>query len=221
MEFVQGICGFLASLLGLYSAVIFVRIIISWILLFSRQNGWRSGNGGYGYNQENYNQPTGLAKVDQVLGKICDPFLNMFRGVKSLRRSRVDFTPLLALVVLSIVRSLLSMFAQYGKISIWTVIAVIISGLWNSFFSLLLFILIVLLIIRLIATNKTTTSAYNVINALDPILDSPVGFVYKLFYKGKRVDDKKVVITSLIFYAVLFFLLRWGVSALVNFLASM
>jgi hypothetical protein len=48
-----------------------------------------------------------------------------------------------------------------------------------------------------------------------------VGFVYKLFYKGKRVDDKKVVITSLMFYAVLFFLLRWGVSALVNFLASM
>ena len=97
----------------------------------------------------------------------------MFRGVKSLRRSRIDFTPLLALVVLSIVRSLLSMFAQYGKISIWTVIAVIISGLWNSFFSLLLFILIVLLIVRLIVTNKTTTNAYNVINALDPILDSP------------------------------------------------
>ncbi len=221
MEFLQGICGFLAGLLGLYSTVIFIRIIISWILLFSRQNGWRSGNGGYGYNQENPNNPSGLAKVDQVLGKICDPFLNMFRGFKSLRRSRVDFTPLLALVVLSIVRSLLNMFAQYGKISVWTVIAVIISGLWNSFFSLLLFILVVLLIVRLVLTNKTSSSAYNAINAIDPILDSPVGFVYKLFYKGKRVDDKKVVITALVFYIVLFILLRIGVSALVNFLASM
>ncbi|MBR2282650.1 MAG: YggT family protein [Spirochaetales bacterium] len=221
MEFLQGICGFLAGLLGLYSAVIFVRIIISWILLFSRQNGWRSGNGGYGYNQENYDQPSGIAKVDQVLGKICDPFLNMFRGFKGLRRSRVDFTPLLALVVLSIVRSLLSMFAQYGRISIWTIIAVVISGLWNSFFSLLLFILIVLLIVRLVFTNKTTTSAYNVINALDPILDGPVGLVYKLFYRGKRMDDRKVVITALVFYIVMFILLRWGVSILVNFLAGM
>jgi len=221
MEFLQGLCSFLSGLLGLYSTVIFIRIIISWVLLFSRQNGWRSGNGGYGYNQENPNKPSGLAKVDQVLGRICDPFLNLFRGFKSLRRSRVDFTPLLALVVLNIVKSLLSMFAQYGKISLWTVIAVIISGLWNSFFSFLLFLLIVLLIVRLVLTNKTTSSAYNAMNAIDPILDGPVGFVYKFFYKGRKVDDKKVVITALIFYAVLFLLLRWGVSALVNFLASM
>ena len=221
MEFLQGLCSFLSGLLGLYSAVIFVRIIVSWILLFSRRNGWRSGNGGYGYNQEDPNNPSGIAKVDQILGKICDPFLNMFRGVSSLRRSHIDFTPLLALVVLNIVRSLLSMFATYGKITIWTVIAVVINGLWSSFFSLLLFILIVLLIVRLIAGHNNGTSSLNVINALDPILDSPVGFVYKLFFKGKKVDDQKVVIASLIFYVVLFFLLRWGVSALVNLLASM
>ncbi len=221
MGFIQGICSFVAGLLGLYSTLILVRILISWILLFSRQNGWRSGNGGYGFNQENPEQPSGLAKADQVLGRICDPFLDLFKGVSALRRSRVDFTPLLALVVLNIVKSLLQMFAEYGTISIWTILAVMISGLWNSFCSFLMVILIILIIVRLVLTNKTTASAYNMKNAIDPILDGPIGFVYRLFYKGKRVDDQKVVVTALIFYVVLFLLLRWGVSALVNLLVRL
>ena len=43
-------------------------------------------------------------------------------------------------------------------------------------------------------------------------------FVYRLFFGKRKADDQKVVIASLIFYIVLYGLLKWGVNALVNYL---
>ena len=40
----------------------------------------------------------------------------------------------------------------------------------------------------------------------------------RLFFGKRKTDDQKVVIASLIFYIVLYGLLKWGVSALVDFL---
>ena len=61
----------------------------------------------------------------------------------------------------------------------------------------------------------------NWVNFIDPIIDSPVSFVYRLFFKKRKVDDQKVVIASLIFYIILYGLLKWGESALVDFLISL
>ena len=218
MEFLQGICSLIAWVLGVYSLVILVRIIISWILLFSRINGWRSGNGGYGYNQEDPNHPSGLANADKVLGKICDPYLHMFSGVKFLRRSSLDLTPVLALVLLNFVRSVLGMFADVGSLSLWVILAILVNALWRSLFAFLLFLLIVLLIIRFFLGRSTSYSSGNWINTIDPILDPSVNRVYKLFYKNKQVDDQKIVLTSIIFYAVILVVTSVAVNALVNFL---
>ena len=218
MEFIQGICSLLAWILGIYSTVILIRIIVSWILLFSRQSSWRAG---YGYDQENQNNSGTLVTVDSILGKICDPYLHLFSGVKSLRRSNIDLTPLLALVLLNFVRSILSMFASVGEISLWTILAILIDGIWHSFFTFILVALIILLIIRLALGQSNTPGANNWINTLDPILDSSVSRVYKLFFKGKQVEDRKVIIASIIFYVVILLAAKWAVNMLINFLLKL
>lgn len=218
MEFIQGICSFLAWTLGIYSTVILIRIIVSWILLFSRQSSWRAG---YGYDQENQDGPGTLFKVDSILGKICDPYLHLFSGVKSLRRSNIDLTPLLALVLLNFIRSVLSMFASVGEISLWTILAILINGIWYSFFTFILVFLIILLIIRLALGQSNAPGASNWINTIDPILNAPVGRVYKLFFKGKQVEDQKIVIASIIFYVVVLLVAKWAVKLLVNFLLGL
>ena len=217
MEFIQGICSFIAWVLGVYSTVILIRIIVSWILLFSRRSSWRSG----GYDQENQGPSSLLVTLDTVLGKICDPYLRLFSGVSSLRRSNIDLTPLLALVLLNFVRSVLSMFSSVGEISLWTILAVLINGLWYSFFTFILVVLIILLIIRLALGKSNTPGANNWINTIDPILDAPVSRVYKLFFRKKQVDDQKVVLASLIFYVVLLLVAKWGVNKLVDFLLGL
>lgn len=220
MEFIQGICSFIAWVLGVYSTVILIRIIVSWILLFVRRSSWRSGNAGYN-DQENQGPSSLLITLDTVLGKICDPYLHLFSGVSSLRRSNIDLTPLLALVLLNFVRSVLSMFSSVGEISLWTILAILINGLWYSFFTFILVVLIILLIIRLALGKSNTPGANNWINTIDPILDAPVSRVYKLFFRKKQVDDQKVVIASIVFYVVLLIVAKWGVNKLVDFLLGL
>ena len=216
MRFILGFCSFLSGMLGIYSFIIFVRIIFSWAVMFIRRN--RDWNQSEGYERQQ--GPTVVESIDNILGKICDPYLNLFRGARGLRRSAVDFTPLLALLVLNLVRSLLSIFAQTGELTVWIVIAVIVDGLWGSFISLLLFILIVLLIIRLGVGRSNSYRATTVVNTLDSILDGPVGFVYRLFFKGKQVRDQKLVAVSLAFYIALLILCSALERMLFNFLLS-
>jgi YggT family protein len=211
MKFVQSMCSFMASILGIYSTVLIIRIIISWFQIISGRNGWRTSD----------QQASPLETIGTVLGKICDPYLNLFRGVKGLRRGNLDFTPILAFVVLNLVRSILSMIGEATGFTLWTILAIIVNGLWSSMFSFLLILLIILLIIRLVIGSSRNPSSNNWINMIDPLIDSPVSFIYRLFYNKRNVDDQKVVITSLIFYVVLYMALSWGVNALVNFLLSL
>ncbi len=215
MSFLRSISSFASGVLGIYSTLIFIRVIISWVVLAKNRGGWSVN-----YGQE---QPGSiLDTLDTILGKICDPFLGIFRNVKSLRRPNVDLTPFLALVILNIVRSVLSLFAHSANLTVWVVIALFVQGLWESFFSFLLILLLVILVIRFFVGRSQSPAANSFINVIDPILDGPVGRVYKLFYRKRgSVEDQKLVITSIIFYAVLYFALRWGVSALVNFLVNL
>lgn len=214
MRFLQGMCSFIAGILGIYSAVIIIRIIVSWVVLLTRRNGWGSAQDAPDYT-------SALSTVDTVLGKICDPYLNLFSGVRSLRKPNIDLTPLLAFVILNLVRSILSMFAQIGSLTLWTLLAIIVDGIWSSLISFLMIVLIILLIVRLIVGSSHNPTSNNWVNFIDPIIDSPVSFVYRLFFGKRKVDDQKVVIASLIFYIILYGLLKWGESALVDFLISL
>ena len=211
MKFVQSMCSFIASILGIYSTVLIIRIIISWFRVLNGRNGWRTSD----------QQASPLDTIDNILGKICDPYLNLFRGAKGLRRGNMDFTPLLAFVVLNLVRSILSLIGEATSFTLWTILAIIVNGLWSSMFSFLLILLIILLIVRLVVGSSRNPSSNNWINTIDPLIDSPVSFVYRLFYNKRKVEDQKVVITSLIFYVVLYIGLSWGVNALVNLLLSL
>ena len=219
MGILRSICSLATTILGVYSTLIFIRIIVSWIVLAQRRGGWTT-SGPYDGQKED-NPLTLLDTADNILGKICDPYLSIFRGVKSLRRSMIDFTPFLALVILNLVKSILSLISQAESLSLWVVLAILVEGLWSSFFSFILILLLIILIVRFFVGRSQSPNANNVINTIDPILDGPVGRVYKLFFRKTKVDDQKLVLASIIFYAVVYFALKIGVNALVNFLLSL
>ena len=79
----------IASLADVYSMIIFVYVLMSWI-------------------------PTKrgiLADIDNVLAKICDPYLNHFRKFIPPLGGMVDVSPIIALLVLQFgVRLILSIF---------------------------------------------------------------------------------------------------------------
>ena len=70
----------LAALGNAYTWIIFIYVILSWIPM-------KSGI---------------LRDIDNVLGKICDPYLNLFRKLVPPIGGIVDITPIIALVVLQL-----------------------------------------------------------------------------------------------------------------------
>ena len=69
----------LYSLMKAYSTVIIVYVLMSWIPM----------------------NPTGIvADIYRVLGKICDPYLDLFKKLIPPIGGMVDVTPIIALLVL-------------------------------------------------------------------------------------------------------------------------
>ncbi|MEG0323690.1 MAG: YggT family protein [Raoultibacter sp.] len=79
----------LVSIVDVYCMIIFVYVLMSWI-------------------------PTKkgiIADIDNVLAKICDPYLNIFRKFIPPLGGMVDITPIIALLVLQFgVRLIVSIF---------------------------------------------------------------------------------------------------------------
>ena len=219
MEFVRNVCSILASIISIYSLLIVIRIIFSWIDNIQKANAWRNGYNGY----NSYNaQGSTLSSISNALGKIVDPYLNLFKGITSLRRSHLDLTPLVAIIVLNLFQSIFNIVAISGKITIGVILALIVKLAWSSFFSYILFFLIVLLIVRYFIGRSNSYKAQNWLNAIDPVINGAVQKVYKLFFARKgESDDQKIVLVSLIFYLVIFIILKFAVSWLVSFLASL
>ena len=69
---------FIVSLADVYTMILFVYVLMSWIP-----------------------QKSGIiADIDTVLGRVCDPFLNLFRKFIPPIGGMVDITPIFALLVL-------------------------------------------------------------------------------------------------------------------------
>lgn len=69
---------FIVSLADVYTMILFVYVLMSWIP-----------------------QKSGIiADIDTVLGRVCDPFLNLFRQFIPPIGGMVDISPIFALLVL-------------------------------------------------------------------------------------------------------------------------
>ena len=113
------IFGIIATVLTIYSLLCFFRIILTWIPEMS------------------------YSKAAQFLAGICDPYMNIFRGIKWLRMGSFDFSPALGLCLLGAFSSLFKMLSNGGMISIGMIIAMGIQIISSIISSLLTFIIIV------------------------------------------------------------------------------
>ena len=91
-----------SAFLSLYSLLCLLRIIITWIPNYS------------------YSKPA------DILAQICDPYMNLFRGIKWLRFGSFDFSPALALCILGAGSQLFSSLANGGYINLQMILAMIL-----------------------------------------------------------------------------------------------
>lgn len=176
----------ISAFLSLYSLLCLLRIIITWIPNYS------------------YSKPA------DILAQICDPYMNLFRGIKWLRFGSFDFSPALALCILGAGSQIFSSLANGGYINLQMILAMIL-GIFFSILSSLIFFLIILFAIRLILImiNKDSynTSGF-MANQIDSSISSIVYRIARTFAMGRRITYKAALIISIIALLFLQFALR-------------
>lgn len=176
----------ISAFLSLYSLLCLLRIIITWIPNYS------------------YSKPA------DILAQICDPYMNLFRGIKWLRFGSFDFSPALALCILGAASQLFSSLANGGYINLQMILAIIL-GIFFSILSSLIFFLIILFAIRLILIMINRDS-YNTSGFMANQIDSSISpIVYRIartFAMGRRITYKAALIISIIALLFLQFALR-------------
>lgn len=191
----------LSTIIGIFNILIWIRIILTWVKI-----------------------PRGNAPESQfsiILGKIVDPFLNIFKGARFLQSKNMDFSPLLAFAVLSIIKSILEIFGRTGTLTMGITAALIFQTVYSFLVSPLLFLLIILLGIRLFFCYKRTPTTIAMARSIETIIGGLLNWVQKNFFGSRGVANRTLVITSLIFTIVLYILIRIGFVYIINFFATL
>ena len=172
------IFGILASAAGIYSILLFIRIIISWF-------------GGLPSN-----------KLMDLLSRVTDPYLDWWRSHLNLRIGFLDFSALAAIITVSVAQNIFSSISNTGALKFGYVLAIILLSIWSVVFFVLGFCLVII-ILRLIAylTNRNTYSPFwRIVDSMS----QPVLYRINRILFGRRiVSYLKGIILSCVLLAVL------------------
>lgn len=186
---IQSFFSTLGSLVSIYSFICLIRILMSWI------------------------PDLEYSQAGRFIAGLCDPWLNWFRRFKFTRIGMVDFSPVLALGVLSVASMAFSTFAMTGQISIAVILSGLLQVVW-SFFSFFLNILILFLVIRLIYDLVSRYSYSPFWTMLDRFLNPPIAKITAFFHSGKPLSYRMSLIVTLVTVIVLRVALTIGINAL-------
>lgn len=157
-----------------------------------------------------------FTKFGKVISAITDPYLNLFSKRGWFRVGNIDFSPILAIGILSILSSVIGGIATTGRIHFGGILAMILGMLW-SLISTLLGIFILLILIRWIVllVNKGQVSTNSAWYQVDLMLQK---FVYKIgntFFRN-NLTYQKALLVSWISLGVIWFIARILFAILIN-----
>lgn len=182
----------LAAAASLYMLLIMARIILTWF-------------------------PTALeGRPLALLSSATDPYLNLFRGIPFLSSGAMDFSPIAALAVLSVLTQILSTAAAYGRITLGIVLALVLRAGW-SIFAFLFGFLGLAMAARLVAYLARWNSLHPVWRVVDALINPVMFRLNRAIYRDRIVNFRQGLLTGII---ILFGLRILG-GILVGFLSGL
>ena len=145
-----------SQIISLYSFLCLIRIVLSWIP--------SAANSSFG----------------QILSSLCDPYLNWFRRFPFTRIGMIDFSPILALGVLSVGSDMIARIIRTGHLSLWGILISLLMIIWSflSFiFNLLIIFLIVRLLYDLLGASNNSPFWYSLDRFLNPAIAKITSFI--------------------------------------------
>ena len=169
---VQTILSFLSAAIIIYTILCLISIFMTWI------------------------PGAKFTKFGKVISSITDPYLRLFSRRGWLRFGNIDFSPILAIGILSLLSSILGGITTTGRIYFGGILATVLSMLWSVCSSILsIFFLLILIRWIVLLVNKGQVSTNSAWYQLDLMLQK---FVYKLgntFVKNNLTYQKALLIS--------------------------
>ncbi|GMO32302.1 MAG: YggT family protein [Termitinemataceae bacterium] len=188
----------LALFTSAYSFLIFIRILLSWFT-------------GSSFS---------FSKVYNIICSITDPYLNWFNHFNFLRIGNINFSPILALAVLSVANNIFFSLDQYGHLSIGALLFLILNIIWSAL-SFVLGFFIIILILRLIA-YAFRLNIYNAFwQTIDAISKPVMQKISSILFKKSFVRWSTQLISAIVTLIVLCASLSVGIKFLGKFLISL
>ena len=179
---------FFARLIEIYSFLIWIRIIVSWVRPYPRP-------GSFTY----------------YMAKAVDPFLGLFRSSKA-RIGVLDFSPIIAIGILAVVQSLLSVYGMYGFLTLGIILANIIYAFWSYGLSIFLFFSIIMLIFKTTAAFTHNPMMYG----MSGQFSDPISNMVRKSFSNRIPKDSTVALISLAINIALYFVLKQAFGMLAN-----
>ena len=185
---------FLAAVIGIYSLLIFIRIIFSWF------RGFVQG-----------------APVS-ILSKITDPYLNWWRRNLNLRIGIIDFSVIVAIMFLYLLQNIFFMLVIPESLTLGNVLTILLLSVW-SIVQFITGFCIIIIILRGIAyfTNRNIYSPFwKIVDSIS----SPIMYrMNRIFYGNKIGNYLNSMILSVLLLAVILIGGRFLVGLLANYLS--
>lgn len=156
---------------SIYSVAIMIRLLASWV---------------QGDHQNSF-----LA----VIHRITEPWLAFFRRLGVLNAGTMDFSPLLALSILSFISRFFFELDLSEGIKIFGVLALFLVSIWSAF-SFVLGFFFILFLLRLFSWKTAKDSYLPLWNTVALLCEPAEDFVNKLIYSGQQFDYGRLLLTG-------------------------
>jgi len=168
----------LAGIISVYMILIFIRILLTWF------------------------PGVDLGKPYVFLCSVCDPYLNWFRRFRLFPNGPIDFSPLLALALLSLLHSVFVSWVRMGRFSVAIILILLLDALW-SIVSWVLGFFIVILILRMIAFLGNSNIYSPFWRFIDFIAQPVMYRISRIFFPNRIVSYLFRIIFSIVVLAIL------------------
>ncbi len=151
----------IGAILSVYMILLMIRVMLTWFRM--AQNG----------------------QFFRYLAAVTDPYLNWFRRFSALRFGMIDFSPIVAFVILGFVINICNSIAAYGKVTIGVILALLVNGLW-SIVSFIIILMIIFIVIRLLgATIARNGIIAQMAAGIDSIIEPIISWVRKTIFRNR------------------------------------
>jgi YggT family protein len=140
--------------------------------------------------------PQAFGRAWEILAKVTDPYLDIFRRIRFLRGGVFDFSPIAAVLVLVLAADLIGQLVNWGRITVGFFLASAFAAAWSGARFLLILFLIVA-ILRVVPLFFRSSAGAGIWRVVDLLIQPVVAWVMRIFRLGGRTGYTQYLLLAI------------------------